>query len=82
LQFLTDQDNQSADDKEAQHMNLPFADFKTQTQSQGYRIASSSESVAYPYHMARMLMIPDMTMPHPAARRTAVCPLWDRTVVD
>jgi hypothetical protein len=82
LHILADQDNQPADNKEAQHMNLLFAEIKTQTQSQGYRIASSSESVAYPYDIARMLMIPNMTMPHPAAQRTVVCPPWDRTLVD
>jgi hypothetical protein len=82
LHFLSDQDNQPADDKEAQHMNLPFAEFKTQTQSQGYCIASSPESVAYPYRIVRMLMIPDMTMQHPAVQLTAACRPWDRKVVD
>jgi hypothetical protein len=48
LHFLSDQDNRPADDKEAQHMNLPFAESKTQTQSQGYRIASCSEFVIHP----------------------------------
>jgi hypothetical protein len=63
-------------------MNFSFAEFKTQTQSQGYCIASGPESVAYPYRIVRMLMIPGMPMRHPAVQLTAACLPWDRAVVD